>query len=85
MPRVDVEDLKEGDLVLVEAEISRFSTAEINPKYKSWLDKSRVKKKGFVTYKSMFELSSISLLKSAPEESVIAVASSSSREFQVSI
>lgn len=83
MRRVDVEDLKEGDLVLVEAEISRFSTADVNPN-KSWAEKSRAQKKGFVEYKAMFELSSISLLKAGPEAADLS-SGPVSREFAVSI
>lgn len=86
MSRVDVEDLKEGDLVVVEAEISRFSTAEPIHNQKTWQDQSKARKKGFATFKSMFELSSISLLKAGPEEVELSnPGPSSSRMFAVSI
>lgn len=81
MERVDVEDLKEGDLVLVEAQISRFSTVESLNKQKSWQDQARARKKGFVEFKSMFQLSSISLLKAGPDDFVESTLGPSSRPF----
>lgn len=70
MARIDVEDLKEGDLVLVETQISRFSTSENPAKYGSHRTQEQGKankKKGFTEWKSMFELGSISLLKEGPD------------------
>ncbi|EIM79107.1 uncharacterized protein STEHIDRAFT_163999 [Stereum hirsutum FP-91666 SS1] len=81
MDRVDVEDLNVGDVVLVEAHITRFSTVEALNKQKTWQEQARARKKGFVEYKSMFELSSISLLKSIPDELVRRSPVPSSRPF----
>lgn len=67
---MDVEDLKEGDLVLAETRISRFSTSEEPGRYGAHrtLEKGKVnKKKGFTEWKAMFELGSLSLLKEGPE------------------
>lgn len=81
MDRVDVEDLNVGDVVLVEAHITRFSTVEALNKQKTWQEQARARKKGFLEYKSMFELSSISLLKSIPDDLVRSSPVPSSRPF----
>lgn len=81
MDRVDVEDLNVGDVVLVEAFITRFSTVEALNKQKTWQEQARARKKGFVEYKSMFELTSISLLKSIPDDLVKPDSEPSSRPF----
>lgn len=68
MSRMDVEDLKEGDLVLVETQISRFSTSETPPKYAAYRTAGRAhKRKAFTEWKTMFELGSISLLREGPD------------------
>ncbi|EIM87305.1 uncharacterized protein STEHIDRAFT_156286 [Stereum hirsutum FP-91666 SS1] len=67
MPHKDVEDLKEGDLVLVEAQISRFSTSTDYRSRPQAKDKAKARNRGFVEWKAMFELSSVSLLRERPD------------------
>lgn len=68
MSRMDVEDLKEGDLVLMETQISRFSTSETPAKYSAYRTAGKAqKKKAFAEWKAMFELGSISLLREGPD------------------
>lgn len=63
MRRLPVEDLKLGDLVLLEARINRYST---NQSEVSAREKARVRAKGPSEWAVTFELVSLSLMRSAP-------------------
>lgn len=62
------EDLKKGDLVLVEAQITRYSTSSDGGNRQNMTAKERAKNKakGPTEWKVSFELSSVSLLFESP-------------------
>lgn len=68
MPVKPVEDLKKGDLVLVEAQINRYSTSADggNRQKMTAKERARNKARGPTEWKVTFELVSISLLCERP-------------------
>lgn len=68
MSSLPVENLKKGDLVLLEAQVTRYSTAADGGKRQNMTAKERAKNKakGPTEWKVTFELVSVSLLSERP-------------------
>lgn len=67
MRGIPVENLKKGDLVLLEAQVTRYSTAEGgNRQNMTAKERAKNRAKGPTEWKVSFELASVSLLAEKP-------------------